>query len=206
MKTAEKTTKQFTDELASKAAVPGGGGASALVGAVAAALGNMVGSLTLGKKKYADVEAEIAALIADTTVLQEKLIELVDRDAEDFTPLAAAYGIPKDDPTRDATLQAALIAACAVPLEIMRTCCAVIDNLRVFAEKGSKMAVSDAGAGAILAVAAIQAASLNVYINAASITDERESTRLFAEAQDLLSQYVKAGTDIYDFVVNELKK
>ena len=87
---------EFVEVLASKAPVPGGGGASALVGAVGTALGNMVGSLTVGKKKYADVEEEMYQLKAKADQLQADLLRLIERDAEVFEPLAKAYGMPRE--------------------------------------------------------------------------------------------------------------
>ena len=102
------SVKDFTEVLASKAAVPGGGGASALVGAIGVALGNMVGNLTVGKKKYADVEEEVYALMDECQALREELLKLIDGDAEVFEPLSKAYGIPKDDPNRAEIMEIAL--------------------------------------------------------------------------------------------------
>ena len=114
----------FLEELASKAAAPGGGGASALVGAAGVALGSMVGSLTVGKKKYAAVEADIIALNVRAEALRKRLEALVQADAEAFLPVAAAYKLPKETPEQQAhkaaVLEKALDRACAVPLEVMR--------------------------------------------------------------------------------------
>ena len=136
----------FLEELASKAAAPGGGGASALVGAAGVALGSMVGSLTVGKKKYAAVEADIIALNVRAEALRKRLEALVQADADAFTPLAAAYGLPKDTPEqaahKAAVLEKALDAACAVPLEIMEKCAEGIALVEEYAAKGSVMAVS----------------------------------------------------------------
>ena len=116
----------FLEELASKAAAPGGGGASALVGAAGVALGSMVGSLTVGKKKYAAVEADIIALNVRAEALRKRLEALVQADADAFAPLAAAYGLPKDTPEQAAhkasVLETALDGASAVPLQIMEKC------------------------------------------------------------------------------------
>ena len=162
---AQASCAEFVTVLASNAPVPGGGGASALVGAIGTALGNMVGSLTVGKKKYAGVEEEIIALKARCDQLQKDLLDQIAADAKGFEPLAKAYGIPKDDPTRDQVLEEATITACAVPVKIMELCCEALDAIKVFAEKGSRLAVSDAGCGAVCVKAALQAASLNVFIN-----------------------------------------
>ena len=160
-----KSCREFVTVLASNEPAPGGGGAAALVAALGTALGNMVGSLTVGKKKYADVEAEIVALKGKCDLLQNELLDQVPADAEGFVPLAKAYGIPKDDPNRAAVLEEATITACKVPMHIMELCCESMDAIAVFAAKGSRLAVSDAGCGAVIVKAALQAASLNVFIN-----------------------------------------
>ena len=118
-----ESCRRFVEVLASDAPAPGGGGAAALVGAIGTALGNMVGSLTVGKKKYADVQDEILALKAKCDDLQKQLLDQVEADDKGFVPLAKAYGIPKDDPNRDKILEEATITACAVPMHIMELCC-----------------------------------------------------------------------------------
>ncbi|MDR0917563.1 MAG: cyclodeaminase/cyclohydrolase family protein [Oscillospiraceae bacterium] len=196
---------EFVETLASKAAVPGGGGASALVGAVGTALGNMVGSLTVGKKKYADVEADIIALQARADALQKELLYLVDQDAVVFEPLSKAYGIPKDDPTRETVMEAALRDATGVPLDIMRACAKAIDVIAEFAAKGSALAISDAGVGAAFTKAALQGASLNVFINTKSMTDRAYAADIEAEADALLSKYTALADEIYAGVVARLR-
>ena len=149
MDITQNPCREFVTVLASSAPTPGGGGAAALVGAIGTALGNMVGSLTAGKKKYADVEAEIVALKAKCDALQTELLDQVPADAKGFEPLAKAYGIPKDDPDRDKILEEATLTACAVPVRIMELCCESLDAIQIFAAKGSRLAVSDAGCGAV---------------------------------------------------------
>ena len=140
---------EFVEVLASKAPVPGGGGASALVGAVGTALGNMVGSLTVGKKKYADVEEEMYALKEKATALQNDFLRLIERDAEVFEPLAKAYGMPRETEEEKAekarVMAIVLKDACSVPMEIMEKCCEALDLIVEFAAKGSALAISDAG-------------------------------------------------------------
>ena len=160
-----ETCRNFVTVLASDAPAPGGGGAAALVGAIGTALGNMVGSLTVGKKKYADVEAEIIQLKGKCDALQTQLLDQVEADEINFLPLAKAYGIPKDDPNRDKIMEEATMIACSTPMKIMELCCEAIGHIAVFAAKGSRLAVSDAGCGAVCCKAALQAASLNVFIN-----------------------------------------
>ena len=205
MKMIEKTVTAFTEELASPAPVPGGGGASALAGAIGISLGDMVGELTTGKKKYADVEEDIQSLMKRAQALRVKLLEYVDGDAEAFAPLAKAYGIPKDDPGRDAVMESALQVACSVPMDILHACAEAVDLIGEFAAKGSRLAVSDAGCGAILCKAAMQAASLNIYINARSMKDRSCAQALEAEADALLAKYTQKADDLYNAVLTGIR-
>lgn len=205
MEFQDKNLVEFTTELASKAAVPGGGGASALVGAVGVALGNMVGELTVGKKKYADVEEDIKALMEKAEALRLKMLDLIEADAACFAPLAKAYGIPKEDPNRDMIMEEALKTACSVPMDIMRTVCEAIALMEEFAKKGSALAISDAGCGAVCCKAALQGASLNVFINTKSMKDRETAVALEVEAQDLLDKFCPIADEIFDIVFQKIK-
>ena len=141
--------RELVSVLASDAPAPGGGGAAALVGAIGTALGNQVGSLPVGQKTYADVQDEIIALKAKCDALQPELLNQVEMDEINFLPLAKAYGIPKDDPNRDAIMEEATIIACSTPMKIMELCCEAIEAIAVFAAKGSRQAESDAGCCAV---------------------------------------------------------
>lgn len=200
---------EFIEVLASKAPVPGGGGASALVGAVGTALGNMVGSLTVGKKKYADVEAEIIELQKRSTSLQNHLLLLMERDAVVFEPLSKAYSLPKNTEEEKAykaeVMEAALKEACSVPMEIMEKCCEAIDIIDEFAKKGSVMAISDAGVGATFLRSALEGASLNVYINTKSMADREYAESLNKKADEMLDVYGKKADLIFKSVLNRLK-
>ena len=195
-----ETCREFVKVLSSDAPAPGGGGAAALVGAIGTALGNMVGSLTVGKKKYADVQDEILALKARCDELQKKLLDQVEADEVNFLPLAKAYGIPKDDPNRDAILEEATIIACSTPMAIMEMCCQAIDCIAVFAAKGSRLAVSDAGCGAVCCKAALQAASLNVFINTKSLKNRETAEAMNAKANEMLTKYCAIADEIFTTV------
>ena len=192
--------REFVSVLASDAPAPGGGGAAALVGAIGTALGNMVGSLTVGKKKYADVQDEIIALKAKCDALQTELLNQVEADEVNFLPLAKAYGIPKDDPNRDAIMEEATLIACSTPIKIMELCCEAIDCIKVFAEKGSRLAVSDAGCGAVVCKAALQAASLNVFINTKTLKNRDKAEDLNRHANVMLNTYGQLADDIFNSV------
>ena len=188
----------FIDELASAAPTPGGGGASAYVGALASALASMVGNLTVGKKAYAQVEAEVYVTLEKLADVRERLLELVDEDARAFAPLAAAYRMPKATPEEQAAkndaLQAALVGACDVPLEIMERVSDVVELTDFLAHNGSKMALSDAGVAATFARAAADGASLNIFINAASM-DDREQAQRYRDRANAVANSVRARCD-----------
>ena len=200
-----ESCRKFVEVLASDAPAPGGGGAAALVGAIGTALGNMVGSLTVGKKKYAEVEEEILALKAKCDALQKELLDQVEADDIGFVPLAKAYGIPKDDPNRDAVLESATVTACQVPLHIMELCCEAIDCIAVFAAKGSRLAVSDAGCAAVCVKAAIQAASLNVFINTKSLKNRDVAEEMNRHANVMLNKVCGLADDIFGDVLENFK-
>ena len=193
----QNSCREFVEVLASSAPVPGGGGAAALVGAIGTALGNMVGSPTVGKMKYAAVEAEIVALKQKCDALQTELMDQVPADAVGFEPLAKAYGIPKDNPDRDRILEDATVVACKVPMHIMELCCEAIEAIAVFAAKGSRLAVSDAGCGAVCCKAALQSASLNVFINTKSLKNRAVAEEMNAKANGMLDKYCAMADEIF---------
>lgn len=210
MNFTDKSCREFVEVLSSKAPVPGGGGASALVGALGTALGNMVGQLTLGKKKYVDVEEDISILMEKASKLQEELLILVEKDAEVFEPLAKAYSMPKETVEEKAekenVMAQVLRDAAEVPLEIMRKCCQVIELQGEFAAKGSRLAVSDAGVGVIFCKSALQGASLNVFINTKSMKDRELAEKIDREADEMLREYTMKADEIFASVFHELRR
>lgn len=196
---------EFSDRLASKAPTPGGGGASAAVGALSCALGQMVCNLTMGKDRYADVQEEVTALVDTLESERREMLDLVDRDAEAFEPLSKAYSIPKDDPQRDEVMEEALERACEPPLQIMELAARVIDQLARLAEIGSRMAISDVGVAAVFAKAALEGASLNVYINAGSMKDESKARALSGRADELIAVCASRAQQAFDSIAENLK-
>ena len=192
-----QTCEDFIEVLASKAAVPGGGGASALAGAIGIALGNMVGSLTVGKKTYADVEEEIIECKKQADEIAKEFLELMDKDAEAFEPLSKAYGLPKSTPEelakKEEIMEEALNTACSVPIEIMKTCARGIDLVEVFAAKGT------------LLKSAMQGASLNVYINTKSMKDRRKAEELNHLADSLREEYEAKADRIFAEVNSRIR-
>ena len=210
MEMIKQSCEQFLAELAGKAPTPGGGGTAALVGAAGVALGSMVGSLTIGKKKYAAVEADIQALNARADILRKELEALVQADAEAFAPLAAAYGLPKDTPEqaahKAAVLESALDAACAVPLQIMEAAQQCISHLEFLEANGSVMAVSDVGVAVQFIRTALTGAVMNVYINTKSMKQRDEAEKINQKAEKLLEEGTKRADLVYEKVLSRLKK
>lgn len=205
MEFTKQSCEEFIEALASKEPVPGGGGASALVGAVGMALGSMVGNLTVGKEKYAGVERDIRLLMAEAGDIQKKLLGAIDEDAAAFEPLSRAYGIPKDDPDRAEIMEKALRSAALPPLKIMKLCCRAIEIHSELAEKGSVMVVSDAGTGAVLCWGAMYGAALNVRVNTKSMRDREYAEAVDAQVDELMEKYWKIAEATYESVCGRFK-
>lgn len=188
----EKKTVEFIDELSSASPVPGGGGACAAVGALAAALGMMVANLTVGKKRYADVEDEMQECLSRLKELRDRLITLTDQDAEAFEPLSRAYGLPReteeDRIRRERVMKSALYEASIVPLQIMETIRETMQYLETLGAKGSRIAVSDAGVGILFAQAALEGASMNVFINTKLMKDRARAEELNQKADNMIEE------------------
>ncbi|HOJ12725.1 MAG TPA: cyclodeaminase/cyclohydrolase family protein [Clostridiales bacterium] len=205
---AHKSCKEFVNILASKEPVPGGGGASALVGSIGMALGSMVGNLTLGKKKYENYQDDIKNILEKAKNLQQELLELVEKDAEVFEPLSKAYGLPKNTEEekgkRDAIMEEALKIACSVPLEIMRTSLKAIELHEELAVKGTKLAISDVGVGVLFCKAALMGASLNVFINTKLMKDREYAVKINNEAKNMLEEGISKADKIYISIEAEM--
>jgi len=195
-----RSVTEFTEVLASRSAVPGGGGASALVGAIGIALGNMVGELTVGTKKYADVEEDVKALMDRAQDLRIRLLACVNKDAEAFEPLSRAYGIPKEDPARDEIMEQCLRDAAAAPLEILDLCCEAIELQREFADKGSALAISDAATGVVFCWSAMYGAAVNVKVNTKSMKDRAYADQINAHVDAQMAKYWPVAEKVYEDV------
>ena len=185
----DKSLGRFCAELASSSPAPGGGGAAALAGALAAALGSMVVSLTVGKKKYAANESELRSFGERAETARRELLDMIDGDAEAFSPLARAYSLPKDAPDRDKILEEALLRASASPVRIAELCCEVVEILEGCASLGSLLVLSDAASGAALAEGALRAAVINVKVNTALMRNRSHAAALNARMDNMLREY-----------------
>lgn len=207
--TAEAQIKDYLELLSSKAPVPGGGGASALAGALGDSLGQMVVHLTLGKKKYAQAEQDMLNYERELKRLQQEFLMLADKDAEVFAPLAECYRLPssteEEKAYKEKVMEERLVQASCVPLEIMEKAAEMLGILKELAEKGSVMAVSDVGVGVQFARTAILGAVMNVYINTRSMKDRKRAEELNREAKRLTKEGTDAADQIYEKIVKQLQ-
>lgn len=210
MKLADKTCTDFVEVLSSKAAVPGGGGAAALTGAIGMALGGMVCNLTIGKKKYAEYEEKIKGILNRAEELQAELLKMIDADAECFLPLSKAYGMPKDTEEekkiKEETLERCLKDACGVPVAIVKQAYESIKLHEALVDNCSKLAISDVGVGVQCLRAAIIGAQLNVIININSIKDKNYVEKVRNETEPLVQEGIKIADETYEKVVKALSK
>jgi formiminotetrahydrofolate cyclodeaminase len=196
--------ESFLDALASNSATPGGGSAAAIIGAMGAALVSMVCNLTVGKKKYVEVEGEMKDVLAKAEKLRKKLIGMIEDDVTAFDAVMGAYGMPKetdaDKAARDQAIQAALKQATDVPLACARAAREVIDIAAIAADKGNLNVISDAGVGVLAGYAALRSAALNVFTNARMITDKTFAEAKLKELNKLLAGAEGATEQAYGVV------
>ena len=196
------TLNEFSEKLFSKEAVPGGGGASALVGALAISLGAMAANLTVGKEKYAKYSAELNANLEKAEKLRLRLLELIEEDAAGFREINKAY---KVKPRDEELIEKALVSAATPPLKMMEAIKEVIDILIIFSDKTSVLVVSDVGVGAKFAEAALKSAYLNVVVNAALMKDEKTAAEIGEKAERLL-HYAKKADKVYEDILRHLSE
>lgn len=204
----EQVIQDFLDVLSSKEPVPGGGGASALCGAIGNALGQMVANLTVGKKKYAEAEPEVKEHLEKMVKLQAEFTALADDDAKVFAPLAKAYSLPSETEEQKAykaeVMETNLLAASAVPLQIMEKSMQMLTILDRLADIGSRMAVSDVGVAVQSTRAALLGAAMNVYINTKSMKDRNKAEELNNSANKMIEEGSRQADRIYDKVLKAL--
>ncbi len=200
----QEPIQPFLNQLAGGTPTPGGGSAAAAVGAMGAALVSMVCNLTLGKEKFADVEAQIKDTLAQSEALRTELTQLIDEDAAAFNTVMAAFRLPKtteeEKATRSEAIQTATQKATITPLATARACAKVIELGQLATEKGNPNAISDVGAGVVFAQAGLKAAALNVLINLPSIKDEPFVSTHRAELDHILTKH-----DLADQVYQSIK-
>jgi methenyltetrahydrofolate cyclohydrolase len=196
--------ESFLEALASQSATPGGGSAAAIIGAMGAALVSMVCHLTIGKKKYVEVEGEMKDVLAKAEMLRKELIGMIEDDVKAFDAVMGAYGMPKDTDAdkakRDRAIQAALKQATDVPMACARAARQVIDIAAAAADNGNLNVISDAGVGVLAGYAALRSAALNVFTNARMITDKTFAEAKLKELNELLAGAEGATEKAYGVV------
>ena len=200
----EQKTTDFLEVLSSAAPVPGGGSISALNGAIATALTEMVANLTIGKKKYADVEGQMKTIATEAALIRERLIRDIDRDSEAYDRVFAAFKLPKETEEQiaqraraieDATKEAAI-----VPMQVAEEIASVMETVIYVAHKGNRNAVTDACVAMMTARTCVLGALLNVRINLASIKDEAFVKQMKVKADHLESEAIRIETKLLDWV------
>lgn len=204
----DTNVQSFLDQLASQASTPGGGSAAAIMGAMGAALVSMVCNLTIGKKNYAAVEADLKQVLQQSEGLRQRLTGMVADDIRVFNQVMAAYGMPKDTDeqksARVSAIQDALKEATVVPLACAKACAEVIDLSRTAAEKGNLNVISDAGVAVMAAYGALKSAALNVYINVGNIKDQDFANAMKNELESVLSRCESEAQKIFELVKSKL--
>jgi formiminotetrahydrofolate cyclodeaminase len=204
----QSAIESFLDDLASSKATPGGGSAAAIIGAMGAALVAMVCNLTIGKKKYAEVEDEMKALLARAEALRHRLTGMIEDDVKAFDAVMGAYGMPKEtDAEKEArgkAIQAGLKLATDVPLRCCHAAREVIDIAAATSAKGNLGVISDAGVAVLAAYAALRSAALNVYTNAKLISDKDFADAKLKELETLLAGAEGATEEAYELVKGKL--
>ena len=207
MNTAGYNIEEYIKELASKTPVPGGGGASAVAGALSAALSSMVCNLTIGKKSFAAVEEDIKNILSDMNKHMESFIKLSDKDAQAFYPLSQAYSFkPQNEEEKalhEANMEKLLFDAAIVPLDI-KEAYAMLGAIDFLAKKGSKLAISDAGVAVSMLRSAVCGAMMNVVINVKYMKDRDIAQRLLDEASEILEDTMNKSDIIYREVLEVL--
>ncbi|MCF0137158.1 MAG: cyclodeaminase/cyclohydrolase family protein [Oscillospiraceae bacterium] len=184
-------SREFTGLLASAEAVPGGGGAAALCGALGAALCSMAARLTVDKKKFAPHKEVLTDIIARSDGLRKELLRLIDADAEGFAPLAQAYSLPKAAEERSDIIRRATLAAMQAPFAMTKYCCEAIDLTEKLTDgRCSTLLISDAGCAAALCAGALQCSAMNVFINTRTLRGDAESDAIERETRALLAEYL----------------
>ena len=205
----QQTIEEFITSLSSKSPVPGGGGASALGGAIGSSLGSMVGNLTIGKKKYAAVQEDIQLLLEKLSNNTEELLLLMDKDAAAFEPLSKAYSLPKETEEeklqKEQIMEEALYQASLVPLEIMEKAYEGILLQEELSEKGTRIAISDVAVGVMFLRSALLGAFINVRINTKSMKNRELANQLNQRTEKLRQISVEKADAIFEQITLQLQ-
>ena len=197
---------EFSEQLASKAPVPGGGGTAALIGALAAALGTMAANLTVGKKEFLPFEEDHRRIIREMDALRRRFLSLIEEDAAAFEPLSQAYSMDRNAPDYSKVMTAATLRAAQPPFMMMRCCCDLIVLLEELREKCSVLLLSDAGCAAAAARAALECAAMNVLVNTRLLPDNTTAQEMAGQVGAMLREYIPRAQAVSDSVTEYLKE
>lgn len=201
---AELTIKRFLEETASNAPVPGGGSISALNGAVAAALTEMVARLTMGKKKYAEVEGQMHTIAIEAALIRERLTAYIDEDSQAYERVFSAFKLPGETEeelaVRTKAIQDGMKEAALVPMKVAEEIGSVMEAIIYVAHKGNRNAVTDACVAMMAARTCVLGALMNVRINLASIQDKAFVQRMKTKADELEEHAVYVEKKLLDWV------
>lgn len=200
-----ETMRDFVEKLASKEPVPGGGGVSALLGALSAALCSMVANLTSGKKKYAQYQGDIDRIIEKMQKKMDDCLLLIEEDAKAFYPLSQAYSIPKDDPKREDYLEEALLTACKPPLMVLKSVAELTSYMSELLEKGTRLAISDVGVASTICRAAAESAGMNIFVNTKLMKDRAFAEDFNTEVEKIISTCIGECDSICENVYLNLR-
>ncbi len=202
--------REYVDALASGKPTPGGGSAAALVGALASALNSMVANFTVGREKYAAVEADVQALLAESEMLREELQRLTQADTEAYGQVSAAYRLPKETDAekaaRTAAIQRALKTAVGVPIATTKACHRILEIAAQLVDKGNPNLITDVGVAAKFALAALECAVLNAEINLVSLHEAAFVNGTFDELKPVVHASELLGREVWDKVIQSVRK
>lgn len=205
----EKTLKEYLDDLSSNSPTPGGGNVAALCGVLSASLGTMVCNLTVGKKKYSDVEQEIISVRTNLEIFRQKFIDLARKDNEAFDKVMDAFKLPKENDEqkslRAQKIDQATFAAAEVPDEVIKTCKELLPLINTVAEKGNQNSLSDAGVAALLLSASAQGAYLNVMINCMALKNQTIAAEVLKSAEIRTDEVKNDSNSILDNIKRRLQ-
>lgn len=193
---ADASCREFAEVLGSRVPVPGGGGASAYVGALGASLCSMVARYGAENPRYADVAAELKSTVAAAGRVGAELLDLVDEDARAYGEVSAAYGLPRGSEERALAIQDALHVAAQPPYRIMVACARALALLEELADKGSGQLLSDVACGAVFCRAAMQGASLTLFANTTTMKDRARAEELEGECDALLETWLVRADEL----------
>ena len=206
----KKSLQKYLEELSSNSPTPGGGNVAALCGALSASLGTMVCNLTIGKKKYLDVETEMNEMKVKLNVYVDKFISLAKYDNEAFDRVIDAFKLPKETDEqkklRIEAIEKSTLEAASVPADVIKNCREIISLLETISKKGNQNSLSDAGVAVAVIAAASEGAFLNVLINYSSLSEKQKASGLLMQAENLNNEVKEEAKYVLDVISSKIRR